>query len=155
MKITRLKAYIVGDVVSEVSCNEPYVLRRQWTKSRLLMDFGARITCPIFKPARMQVTVYPAPYFRRRYHKSRSDGIMLSNVVPETPRPAYLLFRKSEIIQFRTFQYLLFVWGISDGSCEWRKDIQIKVWSSGRKPSGQGSEQQQSVYLRPRIMDMR
>ena len=39
--ITRLKVYIVGDVVSEVSCNEPFVLEGNGPKVAL-MDFGAK-----------------------------------------------------------------------------------------------------------------
>ena len=77
--ITRLKAYIVGDVVSEVSCNEPYVLEGNGPKVAL-MDFGAKNNIARSLSRRgCKVTVYPAHTSAEDIIKADPDGIMLSN----------------------------------------------------------------------------
>ena len=77
--ITRLKAYIVGDVVSEVSCNEPFVLEGNGPKVAL-MDFGAKNNIARSLSRRgCKVTVYPAHTSAEDIIKADPDGIMLSN----------------------------------------------------------------------------
>ena len=77
--IPKLKAYVVGDVVSKVTCDEKYVLKGDGPKVAL-MDFGAKnnIARSLNKRG-CEVTVYPADTKAEEIIASDPDGIMLSN----------------------------------------------------------------------------
>ena len=77
--LPKLHAYTVGDVVSKVTCQEPYVLEGNGPKVAL-MDFGAKnnIAKSLNKRG-CQVTIYPADTTAEEIIASRPDGIMLSN----------------------------------------------------------------------------
>ena len=77
--LPKLKAYVVGDVVSKVTCEEKYVLEGDGPKVAL-MDFGAKnnIARSLNKRG-CQVTVYPANTSAEEIIASNPDGIMLSN----------------------------------------------------------------------------
>ena len=77
--LPKIKAYRVGDVVSETTCGEPYVLKGNGPKVAL-MDFGAKNN--IAKSLNRRgcfVTVYPASTAAEDIIASDPDGIMLSN----------------------------------------------------------------------------
>ena len=77
--LPKLKAYKVGDVVSEVTCAESYTLDGDGPKVAL-MDFGAKNN--IIKSLHQrgcQVTVYPAGTSAEEIILTNPDGIMLSN----------------------------------------------------------------------------
>ena len=77
--LPKLKEYLVGDVVSKVTCDEKYVLEGDGPKVAL-MDFGAKnnIARSLNKRG-CQVTVYPANTSADEIIDSNPDGIMLSN----------------------------------------------------------------------------
>ena len=77
--IPKLHAYKVGDVVSKVTCEEPYVLEGNGPKVAL-MDFGAKnnIARSLNKRG-CRVTIYPADTSAEEIIASKPDGIMLSN----------------------------------------------------------------------------
>ena len=77
--LPKLKEYVVGDVVSKVTCDEKYVLEGDGPKVAL-MDFGAKnnIARSLNKRG-CQVTVYPANTSADEIIDSNPDGIMLSN----------------------------------------------------------------------------
>ena len=77
--IPQLKAYVVGDVVSKVTCDEKYVIEGEGPKVAL-MDFGAKnnIARSLNKRG-CEVTVYPAHTTAEEIIASNPDGIMLSN----------------------------------------------------------------------------
>ena len=77
--LPKLHAYKVGDVVSKVTCEAPYVL--EGTGPRVaLMDFGAKNNIAKSLHRRgCQVTVYPAGTSAEEIIASKPDGIMLSN----------------------------------------------------------------------------
>ena len=77
--LPKLHAYTVGDVVSKVTCQEPYVLEGNGPRVAL-MDFGAKnnIAKSLNKRG-CQVTIYPADTTAEEIIASRPDGIMLSN----------------------------------------------------------------------------
>lgn len=77
--LPKLKEYVVGDVVSKVTCDEKYVLEGDGPKVAL-MDFGAKnnIARSLNKRG-CQVTVYPANTSADEIIASNPDGIMLSN----------------------------------------------------------------------------
>lgn len=77
--LPRLKAYCVGDVVSKVTCEEPYVIEGKGPKVAL-MDFGAKNNIARSLHQRgCEVTVYPADTAADVIIQSNPDGIMLSN----------------------------------------------------------------------------
>ena len=77
--IPKLKAYSVGDVVSEVTCSQSYVLEGQGPKVAL-MDFGAKNNIIRSLQNRgCEVVVYPADTPAEVIINSNPDGIMLSN----------------------------------------------------------------------------
>lgn len=77
--LPRLKAYCVGDVVSETTCKETYTLKGAGPKVAL-MDFGAKDNIAKSLNRRgCEVTVYPASTPAEEIIASRPDGIMLSN----------------------------------------------------------------------------
>ncbi len=77
--LTRLKAYRIGDVVSEASCKEKYVIEGKGPRVAL-MDFGAKNNIARSLNRRgCEVTVYPAHTSAAELIASRPDGIMLSN----------------------------------------------------------------------------
>lgn len=75
----RLKAYVTGDEVSKVTCQETYVLRGKGYKVALL-DLGAKhnIAHSLHKRG-CEVTVYPSFTSAKEILAARPDGIMLSN----------------------------------------------------------------------------
>ena len=77
--LPKLKEYVVGDVVSEVTCDKSYVLEGDGPKVAL-MDFGAKnnIARSLNKRG-CEVTVYPAHTSAQEIIDSKPDGIMLSN----------------------------------------------------------------------------
>lgn len=77
--LPRLKAYSVGDVVSEVTCEKSYVIKGKGPKVALL-DFGAKNNIARSLNQRgCEVTVYPADTSAETILRSGPDGIMLSN----------------------------------------------------------------------------
>ena len=78
--IPKLHAYKVGDVVSKVTCEEPYVLEGNGPKVAL-MDFGAKnnIAARSLNKRGCRVTIYPADTSAEEIIASKPDGIMLSN----------------------------------------------------------------------------
>ena len=77
--IPKLKAYVVGDVVSKVTCDEKYVLEGNGPKVAL-MDFGAKKNIAKSLNERgCEVTVYPAGTKAEEIIAANPDGIMLSN----------------------------------------------------------------------------
>lgn len=77
--IPKLKAYTIGDVVSEVTCGETYILEGSGPKVAL-MDFGAKNNIARSLNRRgCEVTVYPADTPAETIIQSNPDGIMLSN----------------------------------------------------------------------------
>ena len=77
--LPKLKAYTVGDVVSEVTCKEKYVLPGDGYKVAL-MDFGAKNNIAKSLVQRgCEVHVYPADATAEEIISSNPDGIMLSN----------------------------------------------------------------------------
>lgn len=77
--LPKLKAYQVGDVVSQVTCESSYILEGKGPKVAL-MDFGAK--CNIARSLHKRgckVTVYPADTSAEEILQSNPDGIMLSN----------------------------------------------------------------------------
>ncbi len=77
--MTKLKAYVVGDVVSKVTCQEKYVLEGKGLKVAL-MDFGAKKNIAKSLNERgCEVTVYPSFTSAEEIIASKPDGIMLSN----------------------------------------------------------------------------
>lgn len=77
--LPRLKEYVVGDVVSKVTCEEKYTLEGSGFKVAL-MDFGAKNNIARSLQKRgCQVTVYPAGTPAEEIIRSCPDGIMLSN----------------------------------------------------------------------------
>ena len=77
--LPKLRAYEVGDVVSEVNCKEVSVQKGDGPKVAL-MDFGAKnnIIRSLHKRG-CEVTVYPADTPAEVIINSNPDGIMLSN----------------------------------------------------------------------------
>ncbi|MCI8561560.1 MAG: carbamoyl phosphate synthase small subunit [Dorea sp.] len=77
--LPKLKEYQVGDVVSKVTCREPYILKGDGPKVAL-MDFGAKnnIAKSLNKRG-CEVKVYPAFVSASDIIASKPDGIMLSN----------------------------------------------------------------------------
>lgn len=77
--IPQLKKYVVGDVVSKVTCDKKYVIDGDGPKVAL-MDFGAKnnIARSLNKRG-CEVTVYPAHTTAEEIIASNPDGIMLSN----------------------------------------------------------------------------
>ena len=77
--IPKLKAYNVGDVVSEVTCDCSYIIEGNGPKVAL-MDFGAKNNIAKSLHQRgCEVTVYPADTPADVIIQSKPDGIMLSN----------------------------------------------------------------------------
>lgn len=77
--LPKLKAYNVGDVVSEVTCDHSYVIPGKGPKVAL-MDFGAKNNIAKSLHQRgCEVTVYPADTPADVIIESNPDGIMLSN----------------------------------------------------------------------------
>lgn len=80
--IPKLHAYKVGDVVSEVTCDEKEVVEPEGEaiKNVALMDFGAKnnITRSLVERG-CRVTIYPAHTSAEEIIASNPDGIMLSN----------------------------------------------------------------------------
>ena len=77
--IGRLKAHVMEDVVTKVSCKEKYVLEGSGLKVAL-MDFGAKKNIAKSLNERdCEVTVYPAWTTAEEIIASKPDGIMLSN----------------------------------------------------------------------------
>ena len=77
--LPKLHAYTVGDVVSKVTCQEPYVLEGNGPRVAL-MDFGDKTNIAKSLNKRgCQVTIYPADTTAEEIIASRPDGIMLSN----------------------------------------------------------------------------
>ncbi len=77
--LPKLKAYRMGDVVMEATCEVPYTLKGHGPKVAL-MDFGAKnnIARSLCKRG-CEVTVYPASTLAADIIASAPDGIMLSN----------------------------------------------------------------------------
>lgn len=77
--LPKLKAYKIGDVVSEVTCDEVEKLEGDGPKVAL-MDFGAKnnIAKSLNKRG-CEVTIYPADSPAKVIIESKPDGIMLSN----------------------------------------------------------------------------
>ena len=77
--LPRLKAYTVGDVVSEVTCQEKSTLPGEGMKVALL-DLGAKNNIAKSMNDRgLEVTIYPAHTSAEEIISSNPDGIMLSN----------------------------------------------------------------------------
>lgn len=77
--LPKLKAYVVGDVVSKVTCKERYILPGRGKKVAL-MDFGAKKNIARSLNERgCQVTVYPAHSSAEEILATHPDGIMLTN----------------------------------------------------------------------------
>lgn len=77
--IPQLKSYVVGDVVSKVTCTEKYVIEGSGPKVAL-MDFGAKNNIAKSLNQRgCEVTVYPAHTTAEEIISANPDGIMLSN----------------------------------------------------------------------------
>ena len=77
--IPKLKAYEVGNVVDEVTCREPSVLKGSGKKVALL-DFGAKKNIARSLNERgCEVTIYPAHTSAEEILATNPDGIMLSN----------------------------------------------------------------------------
>ncbi len=77
--IGRLKAHVMEDVVTKVSCKEKYVLEGDGLKVAL-MDFGAKKNiAKSLNDRGCEVTVYPAWTTAEEIIASKPDGIMLSN----------------------------------------------------------------------------
>lgn len=77
--LPKLRAYRIGDVVSEASCTERFVLPGEGC-TVALMDFGAKNNIARSLNARgCEVTVYPAHTAAKDIIASHPDGIMLSN----------------------------------------------------------------------------
>ncbi len=77
--IGRLKAHVMEDVVTKVSCKEKYVLEGNGLKVAL-MDFGAKKNiAKSLNDRGCEVTVYPAWTTAEEIIASKPDGIMLSN----------------------------------------------------------------------------
>ncbi|MCP1103399.1 carbamoyl-phosphate synthase small subunit [Aequitasia blattaphilus] len=77
--LPQLKAYKIGDVVSETTCDEKYTLKGDGPKVAL-MDFGAKDN--IAKSLNLrgcQVTVYPSYTTADEIIADNPEGIMLSN----------------------------------------------------------------------------
>lgn len=77
--LPQLSAYEVGNVVDEVTCREPAVLKGNGKKVAL-MDFGAKnnIARSLNKRG-CEVTIYPAHTGAEEILAAKPDGIMLSN----------------------------------------------------------------------------
>ena len=77
--LPQLSAYEVGNVVDEVTCSEPAVLKGTGKKVAL-MDFGAKnnIARSLNKRG-CEVTIYPAHTGAEEILAAKPDGIMLSN----------------------------------------------------------------------------
>ena len=77
--LPKLKAYKIGDVVSEVTCDEVEKLEGDGPKVAL-MDFGAKnnIAKSLNKRG-CEVTIYPGDTPAKVIIESKPDGIMLSN----------------------------------------------------------------------------
>ena len=77
--LPKLKEYVVGDVVSEVTCDKSYILEGDGPKVAL-MDFGAKNNIARSLNDRgCEVTVYPANTPAEEIISANPDGIMLSN----------------------------------------------------------------------------
>nr|WP_317449946.1 carbamoyl phosphate synthase small subunit [uncultured Sellimonas sp.] len=77
--LPKIAAYEVGDVVSKVTCKEPYVLPGDGYKVAL-MDYGAKNNIARSLNQRgCEVTVYPAHTKAEEVLATNPDGIMLSN----------------------------------------------------------------------------
>ena len=77
--LPKIAAYEVGDVVSKVTCKEPYVLPGDCYKVAL-MDYGAKNNIARSLNQRgCEVTVYPAHTKAEEVLAANPDGIMLSN----------------------------------------------------------------------------
>ena len=77
--LPKIAAYEVGDVVSKVTCQEPYVLPGDGYKVAL-MDYGAKNNIARSLNQRgCEVTVYPAHTKAEEVLSAKPDGIMLSN----------------------------------------------------------------------------
>ena len=77
--LPKIAAYEVGDVVSKVTCKEPYVLPGDGYKVAL-MDYGAKNNIARSLNQRgCEVTVYPAHTKAEEVLAANPDGIMLSN----------------------------------------------------------------------------
>ena len=75
----KIKAYTVGDVVSEVTCTEKSVLPGKGKKVALL-DLGAKSHIPQNLNERgCEVTIYPAHTSAEEILAGHPDGIMLTN----------------------------------------------------------------------------
>ena len=78
--INQLKAYVIGDVVSLVTCKEKTVLPGNSGYKVALMDFGEKnnIDKSLLKRG-CEVTIYPAHATAEEIISDHPDGIMLSN----------------------------------------------------------------------------
>ena len=77
--LPKIAAYEVGDVVSKVTCKEPYVLPGDGYKVAL-MDYGAKNNIARSLNQRgCEVTVHPAHTKAEEVLAANPDGIMLSN----------------------------------------------------------------------------
>ena len=77
--LPQLSAYEVGNVVDEVTCSEPVVLKGNGKKVAL-MDFGAKNNIARSLDKRgCEVTIYPAHTGAEEILAAKPDGIMLSN----------------------------------------------------------------------------
>ena len=77
--LPKIAAYEVGDVVSKVTCKEPYVLPGDGYKVAL-MDYGAKNNIArSLNQGGCEVTVYPAHTKAEEVLAANPDGIMLSN----------------------------------------------------------------------------
>ena len=77
--LSQLKSYTVGDVVSEVTCDEVTVLKGSGKKVALL-DLGAKNNIAKSLNERgCEVTIYPAHTSAETILSTNPDGIMLSN----------------------------------------------------------------------------
>lgn len=77
--LPRLREYVVGDAVSETTCQDRYVLEGSGLRVALL-DLGAKNNIAASLNRRgCEVTVYPADTSASEIIRSKPDGIMLSN----------------------------------------------------------------------------
>lgn len=78
--LVRLKNYVIGDVVTEVSCQEKMTFAGNGNCKVALMDFGAKNNIDNSLLNRgCDVTIYPAHTTAEEIISDHPDGIMLSN----------------------------------------------------------------------------